>query len=100
MAITPEYQAYLNSPKWKNKRLKVLMRAKFKCEQCKKAQATQVHHLTYKRLGKGDNIGSEPLSDLLAVCARCHRKIHGIKDKPKKRQKIWGLGEVLMRVIK
>jgi predicted HNH restriction endonuclease len=94
MAITPQYQAYLNSPKWKNKRLKVLNRAKFKCEKCKKAQATQIHHKTYK------HIFNEPLSDLLAVCAPCHRKIHGIKDKAKKWQKIWGLGEVLMRVIK
>jgi 5-methylcytosine-specific restriction endonuclease McrA len=92
--ITPQYQTYLNSIKWKSKRLKVLQRAKFRCEQCKSRQATQVHHKTYKR------IFNEPLSDLLAVCAPCHRKIHGIKDRPRKRQKIWGLGKVLMRVIR
>lgn len=94
MAITQEYQTYLNSPKWKAKRLLVLRRAKHKCERCKKRQATQIHHKTYKR------IFNEPLSDLLAVCERCHKEIHGIVDKPKKQHFLYGLGQVLARVIR
>jgi 5-methylcytosine-specific restriction endonuclease McrA len=94
MAITPQYQKYLNSPKWKAKRILVLRRAKYKCEECKRRQATQIHHKTYKR------IFNEPLSDLLAVCAPCHKKIHGIKDKPRKQRKISILGQVLARVIR
>jgi predicted HNH restriction endonuclease len=57
--------------------------------------------LTYKNLCDENGImGNEPLSDLLAVCAPCHRKIHGIKDKPRKQRKISILGQVLARVIR
>jgi len=93
MAITPEYQAYLNSPKWQSKRRQVLQRAKHLCERCKKAQAIQVHHKTYER------IFCERLSDLQAVCGRCHMEIHGIEDKPKKLRMFGGLKRVLARVI-
>jgi 5-methylcytosine-specific restriction endonuclease McrA len=79
VAITQQYQDYLNSNTWKQKRLKVLNRAKFTCERCKKKQATQIHHLTY------DRIFNEKLSDLQAVCGKCHMAIHGIKEGKKKR---------------
>jgi hypothetical protein len=94
MAISPRYQAYLNSPKWKAKRILVLRRAKYKCEKCKRRQATQIHHKTYER------VFNEPLSDLLAVCAPCHRQIHGIEDKPKRQKILGGLGQILARVIR
>lgn len=95
MAITPKYQNYLdNSPKWKAKRFRVFVRAKFVCEKCRRRKATQVHHKTYKR------IFNEPLSDLLAVCAPCHRKIHGIKSKPRKQRYFKGLDKVWAKVIK
>jgi 5-methylcytosine-specific restriction endonuclease McrA len=92
MAITPKYQTYLNSPRWKAKRFRVFIRAKFLCEKCKRKRATQVHHKTYARIFK------EPLSDLVAVCAPCHRKIHGIREKPKKRR-FGKLGKVRARII-
>lgn len=90
MAITPKYQAYLYSDKWKAKRHKVLHRAKYKCERCKKKQATQIHHLTYKR------IFNERLSDLQAVCSSCHMRIHSIRT-PKK---VSVFGRVLARMIR
>ena len=37
---------------------------------CRKKPATQVHHLTYKRVGR------EMLFDLVAVCADCHEVVH------------------------
>lgn len=64
---TPEYTAYLQSPAWQRVRARVLDRAKGRCETCGKP-ATQVHHLTYERLGH------EYMSDLLAVCEPCHLK--------------------------
>jgi hypothetical protein len=94
MAITTEYQAYLKSPKWKSKRLKVLTRAKFRCERCKKKQATQIHHKTYERIFK------EELGDLQAVCAQCHMEIHGIENRPKRLHFFGSLGRVLAKVIK
>jgi 5-methylcytosine-specific restriction endonuclease McrA len=75
MAITQQYKNYLESTKWRAKRLRVLRRDNFVCQKCKKQQATQVHHLTYKR------IYNEPLTDLLSVCKDCHEKIHGVKSK-------------------
>lgn len=95
MAITQQYQDYLNSDIWKQKRLKVLNRAKFVCERCKKEQATQIHHKTY------EHIFNEPLSDLLAVCADCHRTIHGIKSVEEKRKiRLFGqLKRVYQRIV-
>ncbi|MHA2220260.1 MAG: HNH endonuclease [Candidatus Hodarchaeales archaeon] len=73
-----------------------MQRASFRCQKCKRQQATQVHHLTYDNLrDKNGEMGNEPLSDLLAVCASCHRKIHNIKDKPRRRQIFGSLGRVL-----
>jgi 5-methylcytosine-specific restriction endonuclease McrA len=93
MAINAEYQAYLNSAKWQAKRRKVLRRARYRCERCKKAQATQVHHKTYER------IFEESLKDLQAVCEPCHMEIHGIKDGVKKVKLFRGFKRVWARVI-
>jgi len=64
------YEAYLQTPQWQLRRRRVLERADFRCEGCRQAPATQVHHLTYKRLGH------EMLFDLVAVCDACHEAIH------------------------
>ncbi len=65
-----EYDKYLAGPVWKEKRERVLIRAKRVCEGCGIAAAEEVHHLNYKR------IFNEMLFDLVAVCADCHRKLH------------------------
>ena len=44
-----------------------MKRAGYKCRKCG-SRATQVHHETYKRIGR------ERLSDLTAVCGGCHRQ--------------------------
>lgn len=62
--------AYLDSPQWKARRRMVLTRAKGVCEGCLERPASQVHHLTYER------VGSEMLFDLVAVCDACHASIH------------------------
>ena len=66
-----KYSGYLASPEWKHIRQKVMSRAKGMCEGCGETQATQVHHKTY------DRIGQEMLFDLVAICERCHNRIHG-----------------------
>lgn len=93
--MTAEYQDYLNSDKWKTKRRKVLKRANNKCERCGERVPWQIHHLTY------DRIFEERLSDLQAVCGRCHMELHGIEaEKPKrKRPRLYGLKRVWARVI-
>lgn len=64
------YQDYLTTPEWRAKRDAVLKRAGFVCEGCLANRATEVHHLTYVR------VGHEMLFDLVAVCEDCHRQIH------------------------
>jgi hypothetical protein len=49
---------------------KVLARAHGLCEGCGERTATQVHHLSYKR------VFDEMLFDLVAVCDACHDKLH------------------------
>lgn len=65
------YAAYLACPEWHVRRAAVLERDGGRCrvEGCDRP-ATQVHHLTYER------VGYELLDDLAAVCDECHRKIH------------------------
>lgn len=66
-----KYLLHLQSDFWKNIRLRVLERDGDICQECKERKATEVHHLTYERLG------NELLEDLLSVCRSCHLKIHG-----------------------
>ena len=65
-----KYLLHLQSDYWKNIRLQVLERDNNTCQECKEKPATEVHHLTYERLG------NELLEDLLAVCRICHLNIH------------------------
>lgn len=64
-----DYNAYLESSKWKQKRASVLKRAGGRCEACGKNKATEVHHRTY------DHLYNEPLFDLFAICRSCHEDI-------------------------
>lgn len=63
------YSAYLNSPAWAEKRLKVFKRANWLCEGCGEERATEVHHLTY------DHVEHEFLFELVALCHGCHDRI-------------------------
>ena len=64
-----DYQAYLDSPRWKEKRARIIKKAGGKCRFCGKP-ATQVHHESYKRRGKEKDV------DLTAVCNHCHAMLH------------------------
>lgn len=64
---TAAYTSYLDSEAWAEMRERIMRRARRRCETCGDL-ATQVHHLTYERLGHEDP------ADLLAVCEPCHRR--------------------------
>ena len=64
------YGRYLLTPQWRSKRDQVLVRDKYLCQGCLLRRATQVHHLTYVRVGR------EMLFDLISVCEFCHDAIH------------------------
>lgn len=72
VAITPpnnEYARYLQSSRWRNLAFAVRLRAKGKCEICRRADGVECAHLTYER------IFHEPIDDLLWLCRKCHREL-------------------------
>jgi len=70
-----DYNKYLRSPEWKAKKLLVLERDNYKCQQCGYTNNLHVHHLTY------ENVTNEQLDDLVTLCKRCHRSEHKKKVK-------------------
>lgn len=61
-----EYEAYLNSEEWKERRKRRLKMTGFRCSACHKKGMIQVHHLTYERIFR------EEMSDLLPLCKKHH----------------------------
>ena len=65
----PEYDAYLQSDRWRKLRLAVKLRAKGRCEICQRAEGRECAHLTYER------VFNEPMCDLVWLCRPCHREL-------------------------
>lgn len=73
-----EYSEYLKEPLWEEQR-KLAISMGMMCQRCHTNRASQVHHLRYR-----DIVNVKP-SDLVALCAHCHGKMHvairsGVKD--------------------
>ena len=66
------YASYLATGHWHTVRKEALRRALYRCQLCNAAGPLQVHHRTYAHLGWED----EHLTDLIALCGRCHAKHH------------------------
>jgi hypothetical protein len=65
-----EHDEYLQSREWREKRSLVMERCGGVCEGCRRAKATQVHHLSY------EHWKDELLWELVAVCDNCHERAH------------------------
>ena len=65
----PDYHAYMKSKAWRRLCWQVREAANGLCRVCGN-RGHQVHHLTYKRLGR------ERLDDLALLCGPCHEEIH------------------------
>ncbi len=62
------------NPKWQKKRLEVLSKYKFKCEDCGSTTKTlHVHHILYR---KGRKVWEYDEDEFLALCADCHDRLH------------------------
>lgn len=68
------YAEYLQTAEWSARRNKVLQREHFVCQGCMTARAVEVHHTTYKHIGR------ELLFELVALCRACHETAHGAED--------------------
>lgn len=69
----PEYERYIHSPSWRIKADARLAMDNHICQVCGNA-ASDVHHLTY------DRIGHEDIRDLVSLCRECHEKAEEIYD--------------------
>lgn len=92
-----EAKAFYNSKEWKHKRLQILERDLYECQECRERlrlaavegrklygedakirRATEVHHIKelkdYPTLGLNDD-------NLISLCARCHNDKHGRRPK-------------------
>jgi len=72
--MNPEYQAYLRSTEWREKRKEFLEEANYECERCNNP-ATQVHHTSY------ENIYNEEKEDVEVLCKSCHEEAELEKGK-------------------
>lgn len=67
---TMPYRDYLQTPEWAATRSVALRRARYRCQACAEGGNLHVHHRTYVRRG------AEYASDLIVLCADCHRVFH------------------------
>jgi len=67
------FGTYYDTEEWRKTRIRIFSRDDNECQACQK-HAQCVHHLTYERLGKENDI------DLISLCSRCHNIIHEIQD--------------------
>lgn len=76
-----EYANKLKDPRWQRRRLEVMSRADFKCEECSNDRMElHIHHLRYQ----GDPWEARD-EDLRCLCSSCHGKKHPDKVNKKKR---------------
>lgn len=74
-----EFSEQYRNPEWQKKRLEVLSRSNFTCEQCGCNNSTiHVHH---KRYLKGRKVWEYDLENFEALCQPCHHENHKAKNK-------------------
>lgn len=72
-----DYNEYINSMLWQEKRTERLKIDNFRCAKCGSVYNLQVHHLRYPKL-----LGTEKAeSDLITLCKSCHEGIHQQQDR-------------------
>lgn len=64
------YDSYLQSKHWKTFSAAYRKKHKRCCEFCGSIGRTELHHITYERLGRERN------SDVVLLCEDCHAEIH------------------------
>lgn len=76
--IYKEYNDYIKSIHWQNKKLEYFRFHDKRCMECGNHKSIQLHHLTY------EHIGNERLSELIPLCEMCHKSIHAVDNVVKK----------------
>jgi len=68
------FGSYYESQEWARTREIILLRDDNTCQACR-AAAECVHHITYDRLGRENDL------DLMSLCNSCHNIVHNYQDK-------------------
>jgi 5-methylcytosine-specific restriction endonuclease McrA len=66
------YQKYLESDHWKKVKIDYYRERERICSACGAKRRIQLHHLTYKKVGR------ERPQDLVPLCQSCHKLVHQI----------------------
>lgn len=70
--IVPNYENYINSAEWDERREKYFSTHERKCYFCGSTNNVQLHHVTY------ENLGSESDEELEPLCRDCHMALHRV----------------------
>jgi hypothetical protein len=63
-------------------RSQVLLRDHFRCQECGYYKHLEVHHVVPRSKG-----GTDDPENLMTLCTRCHKKIHGFRDVIRKKKR-------------
>ena len=74
-----KYSLQLLMPEWKEKRLVIIKRDSKQCTKCGTTKYLQVHH---KKYIENKMAWEVPDDYLITLCRDCHKKAHGISNKP------------------
>ncbi len=81
MAFTrEEYNAYLQSDQWKQKKAERLKLDGYRCRMCGKTQDEtnlETHHINYRTFG-----AESVETDLITLCPTCHAAVHRMMCRP------------------
>jgi 5-methylcytosine-specific restriction endonuclease McrA len=95
--IKQNYDKYLKSAHWQDvrRRYKASKLHKDACYACGTSEGLQLHHKTYKRVGR------ERLNDLLYLCGDCHSKVHQVlRDRASGKTTLFNVAKKLRKIIK
>ena len=81
MPKSTKSEAQTERERWLEIRSQILLRDHFRCQECGYFKHLEVHHIVPKSKGGGDNP-----ENLVTLCTRCHKKVHGFHWKPQKKK--------------
>lgn len=93
--IRHHYRDYLQTEHWQDvrRRYKESRFGRWGCQVCGGRDGLQLHHKTYKRVGR------ERLTDLIYLCSNCHEKAHELlieyRKAGKTKMNLWNIARKL-----
>ena len=79
------YSQELKDTRWYSKRVVIIAKANYKCQECGSNGKLDVHHLYYI---KGKKVWQYPNKALVALCRECHTKWHE-QHRLEYREEVW-----------